>query len=65
MGLSESLWDNCSFTLKGYIACGNVACANWIMARLYHIGAMVHIPTDLVIDTALIVDLDTELLGAF
>ena len=65
MGLLESLWDDGSFASKEDIACGTITCANWPPASLYHIGATVHVSTDLTIDSALAADLDINLLGPF
>ena len=65
MGLTASPWDKGSFYSKGYIACRTVACANWLPEIFRHIGATVHIPTDLAIYVALDIEPDTDLLGAF
>ena len=47
------------------IACGTIVCANWPLENLHHIGAIVHVPTDLVTDVALYANPDTNLLGPF
>ena len=65
MGLLEFLWDYLSFTLVGDVTCGAVACVNWKTASLHQIGSTVHVLTDLVIDTALALKPDEDLLGPF
>ena len=57
--------DKGSFTLKGYITCKAIACANWLLSILHQIGPTVYVPTDLDINTALAANLDTNLLGTF
>ena len=49
--------------LEGDISYGTMACTNWLPARLHHIGAMFHFPTNLAIDSALAADMDTNILG--
>ena len=38
---------------------------NWLPARLHKIGSTVYFPSDLTIDTTLVSDLDSDLLGTF
>ena len=64
MRLQLSPWDNGSFASKRDIACGITDCANCPPASLHQIGATVHVPTNLVIDTALAADPETDLLGS-
>ena len=65
MGLTASSWDDCSIVSNEYIAYGKLACSNWLMSSLHHIGAIVHVHTDLDIDVALTINPDTDLLGDF
>ena len=64
-GLSKSPWDDLSFASKGDIICGFIPCANWKTASFHQIGATVHVPTILEIDTGLYQDPDADLLGNF
>ena len=65
MTIPKSPWDNGSFVLKSYIACGTTACMNWTPERLQQIRVMVYIPTYMYIYTVLDADRDTNLLGPF
>ena len=64
-GLSKSPWDDLYFASKGDIICGFIPCANWKTASFHQIGATVHVPTILEIDTGLYQDPDADLLGNF
>ena len=65
MGLPASPWDEGSFASKCSIACKTIACANWPLESLHHIGTTVYFPTDLSIDTVLTANPYIDLLGPF
>ena len=65
MGLPASPWYDGYFSSKLDIYCSTIACRNLPLASLHQIGYTVYIPTDLAINTALEVDTDINLLGAF
>ena len=65
MRIPTSPWDDGSFILKSYIACGTTTCMNWTPEILQQIGVMVYVPIDMYIYTVLDADPDTNLLGPF
>ena len=65
MGMPPPPWDDLSFVSKEEVTCGVVVCANWLMAKLHQIGAMVHVPMAQAIHVALSADPKTDLLGPF
>ena len=64
-GLPAPPWNDGSFDLKRDVACGTIACANWLPEILHQIESMIPIPTYLGIDATLAAGMDTNLLGPF